>query len=117
VRIGYDLLGLLGPAGRGLPVLLGESKVKQFIFYSDPGHGWLQVPRALLHDLGIEGKVSAYSYQRIDDVFLEEDCDYSLFAKAMKEAGIQFDVTEVNEARSDSWVRSLPHYQVEEMVK
>jgi hypothetical protein len=91
--------------------------VKQFIFYSDPGHGWLQVPRGLLRQLGIEDKVSGYSYQRLGDVFLEEDCDYSLFMRAMKEAGMPFDVTEVNEARSDSWVRSLPHYQVEEMVK
>lgn len=91
--------------------------MKQFIFYSDPSHGWLQVPRGLLRQLGIEDKVSGYSYQRLGDVFLEEDCDYSLFARAMKEAGIQFEVTEVNESRSDSWVRSLPHYQVEEMVK
>ena len=91
--------------------------MKQFIFYSDPGHGWLQVPRSLLRELGIEGQVSPYSYQRLDDAFLEEDCDYSLFAKAMKEAGIQFEVTEVNEPRRDSWVRSLPNYQVEETVK
>lgn len=91
--------------------------MKQFIFYSDPGHGWLQVPRSLLRELGIEGQVSPYSYQRLDDAFLEEDCDYSLFAKAMKEAGIQFEVTEVNEPRRDSWVRSLPSYQVEETVK
>ena len=91
--------------------------MKHFIFYSDPGHGWLMVPRALLDQLGISGKVSAYSYQRVDDVFLEEDCDYSLFDKAMKEAGMQFEVTEVNEPRSDSWVRSLAPYQFEEAEK
>lgn len=87
--------------------------MKQFIFYSDPGHGWLEVPRVLLHDLGIEEKVSAYSYQRLCYVFLEEDCDYSLFTKAMKQAGIQFEVTEVNEARGDSWIRSLAPYGAE----
>jgi hypothetical protein len=87
--------------------------VKQFIFYSDPGHGWLQVPRQLLHDLGIADKVSAYSYQRMADVFLEEDCDYSIFARAMEEAGMAFEVTQVNEPHRDSFVRSLPSYRAE----
>lgn len=90
--------------------------MKHFIFYSDPGHGWLMVPRALLDQLGISGKVSAYSYQRLDDVFLEEDCDYSLFSKAMKKAGIQFD-WKLSVTESDSWVRSLAPYKFEEAEK
>lgn len=84
----------------------------KFIFYSDPGHGWLHVPRSLINDLGIADKVSSYSYQRVDDVFLEEDCDYSLFAQAMEKAGMKFEVNEINEPRRDSWVRSLAPYEV-----
>ena len=32
--------------------------------YNDPGHGWASVPMSLLVDLGIDNKVSTYSYQR-----------------------------------------------------
>ena len=80
-------------------------------FYSDPGHGWLEVDRDLLVDLGIADEVSSYSYQRGDKVFLEEDCDFSRFASAMKAAGREFKTIEVNEPRSDSWVRLLPSYE------
>ena len=43
--------------------------------------------------------------------FLEEDCDFSRFASAMKAAGREFQTIEVNEPRSDSWVRLLPSYE------
>jgi len=85
----------------------------EFYFYTDPGHGWLEVPRALLHDLGIAEKISEYSYQRGDSVFLEEDCDYFLFYQAMKTAGKEYKTVDVNQARGDSFVRSLARYQVE----
>jgi hypothetical protein len=57
-------------------------------FYSDPGHGWAAVKRSLLADLGIADKVSTYSYQRGQSVYLEEDCDLSLLIGAFKQAGI-----------------------------
>ena len=60
-------------------------KTKIYRFYSDPGHGWMKVPRADLKALGIEDKISSYSYQRGDSVFLEEDMDVTTFATALKE--------------------------------
>lgn len=39
-------------------------------FIQDPGHGWLKVPRKLLHELNIEHKITHYSYQRADYVYL-----------------------------------------------
>lgn len=51
---------------------------------SDPGHGWARVKRAELIKLGIIGKVSRYSRERGDNVYLEEDCDLSLYIKALK---------------------------------
>lgn len=53
-----------------------------FHFYSDPGHGWLKVPRKLLHDLNIANHITPYSYQRGDYVYLEEDSDLSRFMRA-----------------------------------
>ena len=39
--------------------------------YIDPGHSWVKVKRSVLHRLGIAYKVSPYSYQRNDYVYLE----------------------------------------------
>lgn len=87
--------------------------MKTFYFYTDPGHGWLEVPRALLHELGIAEKISEYSYQRGDSVFLEEDWDFSHFHHAMKNAGREYTTIDVNQPRGDSFIRSLARYQVE----
>lgn len=51
----------------------------QFTFHTDPGHGWLAVKRSEVIELGIADKISRYSYQNGDSVYLEEDCDASLF--------------------------------------
>ena len=52
---------------------------KKYKMYSDAGHGWLAVKRSELIELGLIGKISHYSYQRGQTVYLEEDCDASLF--------------------------------------
>jgi hypothetical protein len=67
----------------------------------------------LLHELGIADKITGYSYQRGEDVFLEEDCDLSVFARAMEKAGRSFDLIQVNEPRGESWVRLLWSYECE----
>ena len=65
-----------------------------FDFYADPGHGWLKVPRVLLAELGLLGKITPYSYQQKDFIYLEEDCDLPLFTKAMRERGGEVKVRE-----------------------
>jgi hypothetical protein len=77
-----------------------------YLFHSDPGHGWLQVKRQELKDLRILDKISHCSYQKRGDVFLEEDCDYSLFVERMKELGRPFEIKEINSQAKDSIVRS-----------
>jgi hypothetical protein len=78
-------------------------------FHEDPGHGWLAVPVILLYELGIVDKLSAYSYIRGLTAYLEEDCDYSLFAAAMRDAGREFTM---RDKRSDrrSPIRSYRSY-------
>lgn len=61
-------------------------------FYEDAGHGWLAVPLPLLDKLGIIDQISSYSYMRGMLAHLEEDCDYSRFALAMRDAGLTFKV-------------------------
>ena len=57
-------------------------------FYSDPGHGWGAVKRKVLFDLGIAHKITPYSYQKGDTVYLEEDCDLSMLVTALAIKGI-----------------------------
>ena len=60
-------------------------------FYSDPGHGWAAVKRKLLIDLDIADKISPYSYQKGQTVYLEEDCDLSVLIDTLKSKGNTID--------------------------
>lgn len=51
----------------------------QFRKINDIGHGWLQVPKCLVYELGIENKITAYSYETEKYIYLEEDCDMHIF--------------------------------------
>src|SRR5262245_17970213 len=66
----------------------------KYTFIEDPGHGWLVVNREEIFSLGIELKVSSYSYQEGGLVYLEEDCDAPLFIKAKEQRGqpVQLDI-------------------------
>lgn len=60
--------------------------MKPIVFYSDPGHGWFAVKRAELQRLGILSQISPWSYQRGQTVYLEEDCDASVYFAAYRAA-------------------------------
>lgn len=51
-------------------------------FYADPSHGWLKVRRSEISELGLTNRISSFSYQRKDFVYLEEDYDMKLFFDA-----------------------------------
>ena len=59
--------------------------MRKFEFFSDPGHGWVKVPGALLRELGIVERISSYSYAAAGFGYLEEDCDLSVFFNAYRE--------------------------------
>jgi hypothetical protein len=46
---------------------------KQYTFFEDPGHGWLEVPAADVAELNLEADISGYSYFNEGKVYLEED--------------------------------------------
>ncbi|SOD15935.1 hypothetical protein [Nitrosomonas ureae] len=79
-------------------------------FLADPGHGWAKVKRALLIELGIEKKISAYSYQLGEWVYLEEDCDLSLFLKTINEKGVKVEFSD-HFSRTQSTVRSYHSFR------
>lgn len=55
---------------------------KVYDFYSDAGHGWLKVRRSEIDELGLTNKITSYSYQNKEYVYLEEDYDMNLFFEA-----------------------------------
>lgn len=59
--------------------------IPTFTFYTDPGHGWLEVRYTDIAQLGLTpGMFSPYSYRRGEWFFLEEDCDATLFILAFE---------------------------------
>lgn len=61
--------------------------IKSFQLISDASHGWVKVPLTELARLGIQDKISAYSYVKGDFAFLEEDADATVFINARKAEG------------------------------
>lgn len=64
--------------------------MKTITVYTDPGHGWAAVKISELQALGIDQKISTYSYMRGKTAYLEEDCDLSVYLAALKGAGQEF---------------------------
>lgn len=76
----------------------------KIIVYCDPGHGWGKVSKKKLVKLGILGQISRYSYQRGNWMYLEEDCDLTLFCEAMDKAGESVEFV-FNHANKQSKIR------------
>ena len=90
------------------------SKTVQVRYHQDHSHGWLEVPLSEVIRLGFGPKVSSCSYIRDAGranatVFLEEDCDASLYVDAAKADGITVLPIGVH-TDHDSFVRYLPPY-------
>jgi len=79
-------------------------------FYSDPGHGWGAVKRKLVNELGVGSKITGFSYQKGNTVYLEEDCDLPTLVTALATKGI---VVEYVNKHTDhrSPIRSYNTYQ------
>jgi len=81
----------------------------KYMFFQDPGHGWVKVAQKELEKLGIADKISAYSYRRRDSVYLEEDCDLEKFLQAKQARGEGVEVVERHTDRQ-SKIRSYRSY-------
>lgn len=83
---------------------------KVYKFYSDAGHGWLCVSKKKLVKLGIDDKISGFSYVRNDNVFLEEDADAPLFLNEMKKRGFKYDIERLPTSKKSSKIRGYKSY-------
>ena len=85
--------------------------MKEYNFFHDSGHGWLEVEFSELIELGIHQKITAFSYISGSKVYLEEDYDAGTFFVAIEkqkgvaaEIDIKFKMHDVD----DSWVTINP---------
>ena len=82
---------------------------KSFNVYADSQHGWIKVSMKTLNALGIRSKISAHSYMKNDDAYLEEDRDASLLINALQSIGITPKFKEHHTDRS-SKIRNYDSY-------
>ena len=79
--------------------------------YHDPGHSWAKVPRKTLHDLNIAHRITPFSYQRGEHVYLEEDCDLATFLHAYREQRGGIPPFRESYTNRQSKIRSYNHYR------
>tara|TARA_R100001230_G_C5669615_1_gene174527 strand:- start:321 stop:662 length:342 start_codon:yes stop_codon:yes gene_type:complete len=90
-----------------------NQNVNTYIFHTDPGHGWLEVPFAMVYLLGIGDKLSSYSYMKRDcqTFYLEEDCDAGRFIRAYEaKFGAKPEMVRGSYSNGQSFVRNLTRY-------
>lgn len=82
----------------------GQNRPATINFHEDGGHGWLEVPKYIVKALGIAEKISGYSYMKDDRVYLEEDCDLSIFLDALTANMVQI----VGQSNARTFFRMVP---------
>jgi hypothetical protein len=86
--------------------------IKVFSYYSDPGHGWIKVPKGLVVSLSIADKITRYSYMRKGFAYLEEDCDAITFINAYRARyGIDPKIKEYCAREKSSKIRSYDNFE------
>ena len=96
--------------------------MKSITIYTDPSHGWAKVTIKELIKLNIADKISTYSYiyhskslrkdhdyREAGFAYLEEDCDLSMYLKALDSKGIQYKFKTLHTNKS-SKIRSYSRY-------
>lgn len=91
-----------------------QIKKMKLVFHTDPGHGWLRVPRNKMKLLPLPEleKISHYSYQTHtgSNFYLEEDMDAGIFLNWAKSEGYEIEIKESSSGNKESHVRDLPSF-------
>jgi hypothetical protein len=80
--------------------------------YSDPGHAWGAVKRNVLENLGLLDKISSFSYQKGNTVYLEEDCDLPVLVTRLALDGVVIDYVYRPSYDKRSPIRSYPRFSL-----
>lgn len=93
--------------------LINQIKKQKVVIpiHEDARHGWAEVKLQDLERFGIKDKISIYSYQDGDKVYLDEDCDAPLYVSELKKRGIAHEFKVVTD-EYESFVRGLKKYGI-----
>lgn len=83
----------------------------KFTHLADPSHGWVKVKRSQLIRMGVLNKISGYSYEKGDHVYLEEDTDASEFFNRLDALGKKWEVVYKTTISKQSKVRSYNQFE------
>ena len=93
-----------------------------FKFYSDPAHGWLEMPSKLVKELNLGiCQISEFSYydKKTDFVYIEQDCDLinvkREYEKKFKQKLLDPERVVHIDLDEDNFIRKLPSYLTVEM--
>lgn len=75
--------------------------------HEDAGHGWLEVRKSEIMETPV--KVTPYSYQDENNVYLEEDCDKWAFLNYLESKGEKFTL-ETSYHKDYNPIRSMRHF-------
>jgi hypothetical protein len=90
----------------------------QLHVYSDPGHAWLKVRKSQANKASVYmgEKISSFSYQRGEFVFLEEDCDLGIYVRYLEAIKRPYKFVEHHTDKS-SKIRGYQNYSFEEIKR
>ena len=83
---------------------------KTFTKFEDPGHGWVKVPISVIKSLDIQDKITGFSFMTATDVYLEEDCDETLFCEAFYKKHGVYPTIKSTHTNSESRIREYPNF-------
>ena len=64
-------------------------------YHNDPAHGWYKVTSIELRQLGIEHKISNFSYRANGVYYLEEDQDAGIYFAELNKMGVKYQIKDV----------------------
>ena len=82
---------------------------RKYQVYEDPAHAWLKVKKSELQKLGIDNQITAFSYQKGENAYLEEDQDAGTFINAKKQQNEEVE-TNSNFTNKSSKIRNYESY-------
>jgi hypothetical protein len=86
-----------------------------YVYHQDSGHGWLEVPVREIKAMGLENRITPYSYLDRDKVYLEEDLDAGTFLDIRKLLPKPVDFRN-NYMDGMCYIRDFPHYKPENIL-
>ena len=107
--------------GQEYKVVTKKRNIKKvtLIHFTDPGHGWLKVPkrvmRALHKQFSIKDRISVYSKTRGDFVYLEQDRDAGYILSKLDRFGVKINIHE-RHTNKQSKIRSYNFYKDSDVI-